>query len=103
MNWRTIAVKLAAGEIHYILGRFYCVRRAYGVICGLRWPPRLPDTQAGSIFKEGLKDAAIQSLHADGVAFGFDLPAGIVANIREYSERSPCRRSGIGVNSPSAR
>jgi hypothetical protein len=94
MNWRTIAVKLRAGEIHYALGRFYCVRRAYCVISGLRWPPSTPDTQAGSIFKEGLEDAAIRSLHADGVALGFDLPAGIVAEIREYAERSPCRRSG---------
>ena len=37
---------------------------------------------------------AVRSLHADGVALGFDLPAGIVAAIREYAERSPCRRSG---------
>jgi hypothetical protein len=50
---------------------------------GLRRLPSLPDTQAGSMFKEGLEHAAIRSLHADGVALGFDLPAGIVANIRE--------------------
>jgi hypothetical protein len=94
MNWRTISVKLAAGEIHYALGRFYCVRRAYGVISGLRWPPSLPETQAVSIFDHGLVDAAVRSLHADSVALGFDLPAGIVAEIREYAERSPCHRSG---------
>jgi hypothetical protein len=94
MNWRSIAAKLTAGEIHYAFGRFYCVRRAYGVISGLRWPASLPDTQPVSIFKRGLEDGAIRSLHADGVALGFDLPAGVVAKIRKYAERSPCRRSG---------
>src|SRR5215472_12495785 len=94
MNWRTIAVKLSAGEIHYALGRFYCVRRAYGVIGGLRWPPSLPETSAVPIFERGLVDAALRSLRAEGVALGFDLPAGIVAGIREYAERSLCRRSG---------
>jgi hypothetical protein len=94
MNWRSIAVKLAAGDIHYALGRFYCVRRTYGVISGLRWPPSVPVFQAESIFKEGLEEAAIRSLYADGVALGFDLSAGMVGKIREYAERSPCRRSG---------
>jgi hypothetical protein len=46
------------------------------------------------IFKRGLVNAAVRSLHADGVALGFDLPARIVAEIREYAERLPCRRSG---------
>jgi hypothetical protein len=55
MNWRTIAAKLTAGEIHYVFGRFYGVRHAYGVISGLRWPASLPDTQAESIFKQGWK------------------------------------------------
>jgi ectoine hydroxylase-related dioxygenase (phytanoyl-CoA dioxygenase family) len=94
MNWRTIAAKLAAGEIHYALGRFYSVRRTYSVISGLRWPPNPPDTQMVSIFRQEMVDTAVRSLHADGVAAGFDLPAGIVAAIREYAERSTCRRSG---------
>jgi hypothetical protein len=94
MNWRTIVAKLRAGEIHYALGRFYCVRRAYGVISGLRWPPSPPQTQAVPIFEQAPVDVAVRSLQADGVAFGFDLPAGIVAEIREYAEQSPCRRSG---------
>jgi hypothetical protein len=94
MNWRTIAAKLLAGEVHFALGRFYSVRRAYGVISGLRWPPSLPETQVIPIFEQGLVGAALRSLHADGVAPGFDLPAGIVAEIREYAERSICRRSG---------
>src|SRR6516164_5831724 len=94
MNWHTIAVKLAAGEIHYALGRFYCVRRACGVIGGLRRPPNSRETQAATIFDRGVVDASVRSLHADGVALGFDLPAEIVAKIREYAERAPCFRSG---------
>jgi hypothetical protein len=94
MNWRTIAAKLAAGEIYYALGRFYCVRRAYGVIRGLRSSPSLSETQAVPIFDRGLVDAAVRSLQADSVALGFDLPAWIVGEIRGYAERSLCRRSG---------
>ena len=94
MNWRTIAAKLTAGEVHYALGRFYCVRRAYGVISGLRWPPNSHHAQAIPVFEQGLADAAVRSLHAEGVALGFDLPTGIVEAILEYAERSPCRRSG---------
>jgi hypothetical protein len=94
MNWQSVAVKLAAGEIHYALGRFYTVRRAYAAISRLRWPPSLPETQRAPIFEPGLVDAAVRSLNAEGVAVGFDLPAGIVAKIREYAERSTCRRSG---------
>jgi hypothetical protein len=94
MNWRTIAAKLAAGELHYALGRFYCVRRAYGVISSLRRPSTAPDTQAVPMFEPGLVDAAVRSLHVDGAAPGFDLPARVVAAIREYAEQSLCRRSG---------
>jgi len=94
MNWRTIAVKFAAGEIHYALGRFYCVRRIYSLVSSLFWPAIHSNIQDGSIFEQGLEGAAIRSLHADGVAFGFNLPAGVVAKIREYAERSRCLRSG---------
>jgi hypothetical protein len=94
MNWRTIAVKLAAGEIHYALGRFYCVRRAYSLVNGLFRPAIHADIRAESIFELGLEHTAVQSLNADGVAFGFDLSGGIVAKIREYAEWSPCLRSG---------
>lgn len=94
MNLHTIAAKLAAGQLHYALGRFYCVRRTYGVISGLRRPPISPDTRSASIFGRDVVDLAVRQLHDDGVAPGFDLPAGITANIREYAERSPCRRSG---------
>ena len=94
MNLRTIAAKLAAGQLHYALGRFYRVRRTYGVISGLRRPPIPPDTRSVSIFKRDVTDAAVRLLHDDGIALGFDLPARITADIREYAERSPCRRSG---------
>jgi hypothetical protein len=94
MNWRSIAVKLRAGEIHYALGRFYQVRRTYSLISGLRWPLNAPDTKPVSIFDHGLIDAAVRSLHADSVALGFDLPAPVTEKILEYAERSPCRRSG---------
>lgn len=94
MHWRSIAAKLRAGEIHYALGRFYGLRRAYGVISGLRWPPSPSDTEAVPIFERGLIDSAVRSLHADGVALGFDLPAGMTEDIHEYGERSPCYRSG---------
>jgi hypothetical protein len=94
MNWRTISAKVAGGEIHYALGRFYQVRHAYGIIKGLFSPPIRTKSQAGSVFEPGLEEAALRSLHADGAAFGFNLPAELVAKIREYAERSPCFRSG---------
>ena len=94
MNLRSIATKLAAGQLHYALGRFYRVRRTFGVISGLRRPPIPLDARSVSIFKKDVVDAAVRLLHDDGVAVGFDLTAGITANIREYTDRSPCRRSG---------
>ena len=93
MKLTTIATKLAAGELHYALGRFYCVR-AYSLISGFRWPPRPHDIHSVSIFKKDLVAPAVRLLHDDGVALGFDLTAGITAGIREYAERSSCRRSG---------
>jgi hypothetical protein len=94
MNLRTITTKLAAGEFHYAIGRFYCVRRTFGVLSGLRWPPSLPEGGGSPIFEHGLIDIAVRSLQADGVALGFDLPAGTAAKIREYAEHSPCLRGG---------
>ena len=94
MNWRTIAAKLAAGQLHYALGRFYFVRRTYGVISGLRRPPITSGPRSASLFKRDVADAAVRRLLADGVATGFDLSLGITAGIRGYAERSPCHRSG---------
>lgn len=94
MNLRSIAAKLAAGQLHYALGRFYCVRRTYGVISGLRRPPISPATRSASIFERDAADAAVRLLDDDGVAPGFDLPAGITEDIRTYAQRSFCRRSG---------
>jgi hypothetical protein len=94
MNWRTIARKLTAGEIYYALGRFYWTRRTYGAIRGLRCPARSPQSQSSGIFASESAEAAVQGLRAEGVAPGFDLPEEVVAEVREYALRSPCRRSG---------
>lgn len=62
MNTRTIAAKLAAGELHYALGRFYSVRRVYGAISGVRRPPTPVDPQSASIFNKDVVDAAVRHL-----------------------------------------
>jgi hypothetical protein len=68
MNTRTIAAKLAAGELHYAFGRFYSVRLIYGAISGVGRPPTSADSRLVSIFDRDVVDASVRRLHADGVA-----------------------------------
>lgn len=99
MNIRSILRKLARGEFHYALGRFYMVRQLYGRLIGAGQALTLPKTgdsshAAETMFSGISRDEAVRAIARDSVAFGFDLSRESVEAIRAYALEQPCQRWG---------
>ncbi|HEY0838235.1 MAG TPA: hypothetical protein VGE72_30285 [Azospirillum sp.] len=95
MNVATIAQRLFAGDLYYALGRFESVRRGYSFLRGLvpdgdhAAPAALP-----SLFPRVSVDGAVADIRRDSIAFGFDLPPDILAEIQRFADTAPCRERG---------
>ncbi|AWK86485.1 hypothetical protein [Azospirillum thermophilum] len=102
MNVANIARRLAAGELHYALGRFESVRRGFSALRRLRsarsraplGPPVPLPPLPTSLFGGTTATRALDDLRRDSIAFGFDLPAPLVADLVEFAEHSPLRARG---------
>lgn len=101
MNVTNIARRLAAGELHYALGRFETVRRGYSTLRKLApkrrtpsWPPPAATIVPATLFPGVDPAAAVADLKRDSVAFGFDLPAAVVDDIVHFAEITPVLARG---------
>jgi len=101
MDVANIARRLAAGELHYALGRFETVRRGYSAIRRLApnirrpsWPPPPTVVLPATLFPSVRTDDAVSALKRDSVAFGFDLPPSMVQEIVDFAETTPIRARG---------
>lgn len=101
MNVANIARRLAAGELHYALGRFETVRRSYSALRRMRpkarnasWPPPLAMTLPATLFPLVRPHEVREALRRDSIAFGFDLPLDSVRDILEFAETTPIRTRG---------
>jgi hypothetical protein len=90
MNFRGIAARLAKGDIHYALGRFHSVRKAYG---GLR---RLTDSRIAvppkvhsTLFPNTKVEQIVRTISKEAVFVGLNLPADIVAEIDAFARSEP--------------
>ncbi len=101
MNVTNIARRLAAGELHYALGRFESIRKGYSALRRLgpggarrrtRPPPALP--VPASPFGGVRTEESLAALKRDSIAFGFDLPPSIVQEIVAFARSTPIRTRG---------
>jgi hypothetical protein len=95
MNLKSAWGKISKGEWYYLFSRFQTVRKIYSGYRrfkerGLPVPPK-PDP-AATLFPTALDPETLKTLQKDSVAFGFNLPAALVAEILGYARNSP----GIG-------
>jgi len=98
MNVSNTARRLAAGELHYALGRFETVRRGYSLMRGLgrravtpvRPVPLLPTPFPGI----NVKDAA-EAVRRESVAFGFDLLAALVEELNRFARTAALYDRGL--------
>lgn len=97
MNLNTVVRRLARGEISYALGRFRAVRQVHSAAMRTR------DAMAGcdsapaasdSMFPHLSVERAVADLAKDSVAFGFDLPAEMIAVLERYAKDHLCVCSG---------
>ena len=96
MNVANIARRLAAGELHYALGRFETIRRGYSALRRLApramqrdWPPVVPAMRPTTLFPKVRTPLVAAALKRDSIAFGFDLPADTVRDIVDFAESTP--------------
>lgn len=104
MNVANIARRLAAGELHYALGRFESVRRGYSALRRLT-PRSAARTPAGppvalpllpsSLFSGVTPDRALADLRRESIAFGFDLPPSTVEELVSFATHSPIKARGV--------
>lgn len=97
MNVANIARRLASGELHYALGRFETVRRGYSLMRRLRKPshPSAPPTLPSTLFPAISVPQVMEDMRRDSVAFGFDLPAAVVAELTEHARTVPLYDRGL--------
>lgn len=101
MNVANIARRLAAGELHYALGRFETVRRSYSALRRMApkarhatWPPPANMTVPAPLFPRVRALEAAAALRRDSIAFGFDLPPDLVRDIVDFAETTPIKSRG---------
>lgn len=101
MNVANIARRLAAGELHYALGRFEAVRRSYSALRRIvpkprhaTWPPPLNMTLPATLFPLVRTHEVRDTMRRDSIAFGFDLPADTVQDILDFAETTPIGTRG---------
>lgn len=93
MNAATIARRIAAGDLHYALGRFETVRHIYSYVQGLMRPATEgAAAPAGTtLFPDLSADAVVAAVHRDSVAFGLRLPNDILADLVRFAEEAECQ------------
>ncbi|CAO3413735.1 hypothetical protein [Azospirillum doebereinerae] len=103
MNVANIARRLAAGELHYALGRFETVRRGYSALRRLTprsaarspaGPPLSLPLLPNSLFVGVTPERALADLRRDSIALGFDLPPSTVAELVGFATDSPLKTRG---------
>jgi hypothetical protein len=97
MNVANIARRLAAGELHYALGRFEAVRRGYSLMLGLgrRADAGLRPTLLPTLFPGIDVTEAAETVRRDSVAFGFDLPAAVVEELDRFARAAALYDRGL--------
>ena len=90
--------RIFRGELHYLFGRFYVVRRLYGTVQHLLQRigvgrPRHRDG-ASTIWPDMDERAAATELGTSSVVFGFDLPRDDVERMVAYAREQPCTTAG---------
>ena len=101
MNVANIARRLAAGELHYALGRFETVRRSYSALRRFvprarhaTWPPPQNLTLPATLFPQVRAAEVSEAMRRDSIAFGFDLPEDTVREILDFAETTPIKTRG---------
>lgn len=92
MNLRSIARKISGGELHYILGRFWTVRKTYSGIRSLRNGLSRPDLDIEdhqTLFPKACVPEVVAAIRTEAVYIGLQLPAEIVSEIRNFAESEP--------------
>ena len=95
MNVGNIARRLASGNLHYVFGRFELVRKGYSTWRRLQPVPHAyteAASDSASIFPKIDPHQVLADLRSDSIAFGFDLPPDVLANIVEFAETAPLQR-----------
>jgi hypothetical protein len=86
---RSVARRLARGEIYYALGRFAVARRAYSslrvALEAIKGAPALP-LATTSVFPDVDVSATVAALRRDGVALGLKLPSELRDEILAHGE-----------------
>ena len=97
MKIANIARRFAAGELHYALGRFEAVRRGYSLMrrLGHRTRPAVRPGPLPTLFPAVGVGNAVEAVRRDSVAFGFDLPAPLVAEIQRFARTVPLYDRGL--------
>jgi hypothetical protein len=93
MNIKTIAGRIAQGEIHYVLGRFRTVRVSYSGLQRFRRAVRRvpPPEIAGrpTLFPNTDVDQVIRTIREEAVFVGLKLPADTIAEIEAFGRSEP--------------
>lgn len=95
MNLANIARRLAAGELHYALGRFETVRRGYSLVRGFGRRPRSGPALVPTLFPRVDVAAAVEAVRQESVAFGFDLPPEAVAELQAFARAAALYDRGL--------
>lgn len=95
MNVANIARRLAAGELHYALGRFETVRRGYSLVRGFGRRPRGGPPLVPTLFPRVDVAAAVEEVRRESVAFGFDLPVEVVAELQTFARTATLYDRGL--------
>ena len=97
MNLQSIASKILAGELNYVIGRFKTVRATYSHVRRIaeRFAPNVSDNRDGqsTLFPHVDVDPIAQEVRSEAVFIGLNLPADIVAEIRAFAESEPLHAS----------
>lgn len=88
MELRTIARRLANGDIQYALGRFLVVRRAYGRFRRLTDGP-LPAPRVSPLFPHADIQSSVRAIAEEAVFVGLNLPPDIVREIDAFARSEP--------------
>lgn len=97
MNFNTVVRRLARGEVSYALGRFQAARQIYSALMRMREAKSGGDAAASAhdtVFPHLSADRAVADLSKDAVAFGFDLPAEMIADLERYAKDNFCVCTG---------
>lgn len=92
MTPKSIARKIARGEVHYVLGRFKTVRRTYSVCRGLfdnlnGSPVLAPEPT--TLFPDEDVNQIVTNIRREAVHVGLQLPAHITDEIRTFALTEP--------------